>query len=453
MPDISYDQDPFVAGVTKFNVATAEKIRVALDKLCHRTSRGPSEALNADTFGPLNEIPVPIETVPGPNNLSHLYADRNIAIKLSRRKAHEEATGGMQTILWDKNDNESIHYVIPKINIEDLFGSTNYGTGLFPAFYRNGVEKSLLFYPVYKAVNVGGLACSLPGKDPWTSINYDSAIAACTGKNRTGETGWHLSTMLESALVRLWCLRNGFQPRGNTNYGRAHDATHERALRVDNGIPGVTTGTPRTRNGTGPASWRHDSTPFGIADLVGNIWEWQGGMKLVDGQIYLPSSRDNYYDQADTAWTATGVYFDSTGTTGTDTAATQNGAPILSGARMVPSDDCGDGLGSAAPDYDYTYIGGDAGARSVTMSASYDALSIGTRQLMMQLLVAHKLTGASASVYSAKGAVWVRNYGERVPFVGGYWGSGADAGLAALILRYRRGDVSSIFGFRPAYLL
>ena len=453
MPDISYDQEPFIAGVTKFNVATAEKIRVALDKLCHRTSRDPLEALNADTFGPLNEVPVPVEAVPGANALSHLYADRNIAIKLSRRKAHEEATGGMQTILWDKNDNESIHYIIPKINIEDLFGSTEYGTGLFPAFFQNGVEKSLLFYPVYKAANVGGLACSLPGKDPWTSINYDSAIAACNSKNRTGETGWHMSTMLESALVRLWCLRNGFQPRGNTNYGRAHDATHERALRVDYGTPGVTTGTPRTRNGTGPTSWRHDGSSFGISDLVGNIWEWQGGMKLIDGQVYLPSSRDNYYDQADTAWTPTGVYFDSTGTTGTDTTATLNGAPVLSGARSVPSDDCGDGLGSAAPDYDYTHIAGEAGVRSVTMSASYDALPIATRQLMMQILVAHKLTGASSNPYAAKGAIWVRNYGERMPLVGGGWYSGANAGIAALNLYDRRGSAGTNVGFRPAYLL
>lgn len=401
----------------------------------------------------IGDQPAPRELIAESASPGTAFADRNVALKLGARVAHERATGGAQTILWDKVGNESIHNVFPKCSTEDLFGVTTFGTGVFPAFIRNGVEKSILFFPTHKAYNVGGYACSLEGRDPWNSINYDNAKAACSNKNKMGETGWHLASVWDYALVKLWCLRNGFQPRGNTNYGRAYDATHERAWRADNAAPGVTTGTPRTRNGTGPATWRHSGMPFGISDLVGNTWEWMSGMKLVDGQIYLPSTRDNYYDEAEASWTSTGVFFDSTGTTGSDDVASANGAPILSGARAVPSDDCGDGLGSSAPDYDYSAISGESGARGVTMSGSYDALSLATRQLMMQLLISHKINGAGSLPFSAKGYITIRNYGERMPIGGGDWYGGASAGLAALNLNFRRVSSGSYIGFRPAFLL
>jgi len=397
--------------------------------------------------------PAPEEAIAESDSPGTAFADRSISLKLGARTAHERATGGAQTILWDKAGNESIHNVFPKCNIEDLFGETTFGTGVFPAFISNGVEKSVLFFPTYKAYSVGGYACSLEGRDPWNTINFDNARAACTVKNKSGETGWHMASIWDYALVSLWSLRNGFQPRGNTDYGRAHDAKHERAWRVDSAAPGIASGTPRTRNGTGPASWRHDGTPFGIADLVGNTLEWMDGMKLVDGQLYLPSTRDNYHSEAESSWTPTGVFFDSTGTTGTDETASANGAPVLSGERTTPSDDCGDGLGDSAPDYDYASIYGESGARSATMSASYDSLDASIRQMMMQLLISHKINGAGSLPYSAKGYISARNYGVRMPVRGGSWNLGAGAGLAALYLGYRRSFANNVIGFCPAFLL
>ncbi len=224
---------------------------------------------------------------------------------------------------------------------------------------------------------------------------------------------------------------------GYTDSGRAHDAKWET----------ISGGTP-AKTGTGPAGWRHDGTLGGIADMVGNVWEWQDGMKLVDGQVFMPN--DNYFTQAESSWAAQGVYFDSTGTTGTDTTASANGAPVLSAARSVPSDDCGAGLGASAPDYDYTTIGGEAGWRSVTMSASYDALAAPTRQRMMQAAIAAKISRASAP-FSAKGYIATRNYGERIPLRGGSWTSGA-AGMAALSMNNRRSLADSTVGFRPAFI-
>jgi len=173
-------------------------------------------------------------------------------------------------------------------------------------------------------------------------------------------------------------------------------------------------------------------------------------MKLVDGQIYMPN--DNHFTQQEASWAAQGVYFDSTGTTGTDQTASANGEPILSAARSVPSDDCGDGLGVNAPDFDYTHKGGESGWRTMAESASYDSLSAAIRQRMMQAAIAPKSSSAAAVPFTGKGAIWCLNYGERLPLRGCGWYNGADAGMATLNLTIRRSNVSPAFGFRPAFI-
>ena len=50
-----------------------------------------------------------------------------------------------------------------------------------------------------------------------------------------------------------------------------------------------------------------------------------------------------------------------------------------------------------------------------------------------------------------QGRIYMRNFGERLPFRGGFWGNGSDAGLAALYLIDSRVGASTGFGFRPAF--
>jgi len=360
------------------------------------------------------------------------------------RAAVEAATGGRVTVLYDDQGNPSYMCIIPKFKVEDIHADL--GTGVHPAFIVGGVEKPYIMIAQNLASQIGSRAVSLPGKDPWCSLAYDAAKTACTSKG----TGWHMMTNWEWAAVTLWMLKNGFQPRGNSNYGRAHDALHETAPRQDGLAPGTASGTARNGCGLGPAGWRHDNTPVGIADLVGNVWEWQDGLKLVDGQFVMPN--DNEYTLAEGSWPTQGVFLDSSGTTGTDTVASGNGAPQLSASRLVPSDDCGDGLGSSAPDYDYTSIGGDTGWRTVALTTGYDGLALATRQKMMQAMVAAKLTQATAAPYSANGYISCRNYGERIPIRGGVWDFGSLVGVAALLLYYLRSIAYDVIGFRPAFL-
>ena len=360
------------------------------------------------------------------------------------RASVEAATGGAQTVLYDVAGNPSYMHVIPRFNVEDIHADL--GVGVHPAFKNGGADVPYLFIGSVQAVNVGGKACSIPGRDPWTSINFDAARAACVAKG----AGWHLMSNWEWAAIALWCLKNGYQPRGNTNYGRAHDALHETASRYDGAAPGLTSGTGRTKGGSGPASWRHNGELAGIADLVGNVWEWQDGLKLVDGQIVMPN--DNQFALAEASWPAQGVFFDSTGTTGTTTTGGANGAPVLSAARNTPSNNCGNGLGASAPDSDYTTIGGESGWRSMTQNASFNAIALATRQKMLQSLISSKIIGTGSDIFPAKGYVTMRNYGERVPIRGGTWYDASDAGVGALYLFYRRSLVADNFGFRPAFI-
>ena len=50
-----------------------------------------------------------------------------------------------------------------------------------------------------------------------------------------------------------------------------------------------------------------------------------------------------------------------------------------------------------------------------------------------------------------QGRIYMRNFGERLPYRGGNWNFGASAGLAALYLNDSRAYTHSVIGFRPAF--
>ncbi|MDR2484454.1 MAG: formylglycine-generating enzyme family protein [Treponema sp.] len=205
------------------------------------------------------------------------------------------ASGAKQTVKYDDKGNPSIMTRIPRFNLEDIDASL--GSGPHPVFIVNGEVKSEILIGTYPAVIDGGRACCIPGQTPAVSISFDNAKAACVAKG----PGWHLMTAWEWGAVALWCLKNGFQPRGNTNYGKSHEAPWETAtLAPDNA---------KTLAGAGPASWRHDNTYQGIADLAGNVWEWNDGIKLVNGRFYFPL--DNNFNLAEGSWPASPLYMDA----------------------------------------------------------------------------------------------------------------------------------------------
>ncbi|GAB6276229.1 MAG: hypothetical protein SAMD01599839_07690 [Rectinema sp.] len=371
--------------------------------------------------------------------------------KDSMSAAVEAASGGKIKILYDDLGNPSHMVRIPKFNLEDI--SADLGTGPHPAFIVNGVAKSEIWIGAYQASVIDGRAYSLPGQDPKNTIDFDTAKAACVNKGQ----GWHMMTAWEWAAIALWCLKNKFQPRGNTNYGRSVSLTYETGTRQDGLAPGVTSGAARILTGSGPNSWRHDNTYAGISDLVGNVSEWNDGLKIIDGKMYFPD--DNNFALAEASWPAREAYFDATVGPGDRTGAAGAGAPLLSNVTPAAYTETPTPAGGAdVGDFDYATISGENGWRAMTYKSTYDSMELALRQKLAALMIAPKVSKDGALIFAtsgeeAKGYVSVRNYGERFPLRGGFWFNGAGAGVAVLSLRFRRADSGGGIGFRPAFIL
>ena len=337
-------------------------------------------------------------------------------IKDVSRHAVERASGGRQTVLYDDLGNPSVMNIIPIFRYEDLGYTADMGTGVATCFdVGTGTNKSEIFIGAFQSSLVGSRAVSLPRTDQATSVNFDKAKGYCANKG----AGWHLMTMHEWAAISLWCMANGFEPRGNTNYGRAHDRYVERGRRMDGGLPGDTAGTARVHCGSGPDAWRHNNSPWGISDLVGNVWEWLDGFKLQDGKIIAST----FNTQAEASWAAQAAYFDATLATG--------GAPKLSDAVVNRLGEIGDNQNAG-------YSASEA-FNVMTKAGTYVS-----NQLLKRLLV-------EPAAVLPKGRVYMRNFGERLPYRGGSWSYGSGAGLAALDCNSSRVNTGSYLGFRLAF--
>ncbi len=332
----------------------------------------------------------------------------------AERYALERATGGRQTIIRDSAGNAYAMFVLPRFSYADLGMTTDMGTGDVTAFdFGSGSIKGEIFIGAYLASGSG--AVSAPRQDPRTSLDHTAARNACSAKG----AGWHLMTAHEWAAIALWCMANGYEPIGNTNWGRSHAKTWMVGDRADNRAPGDTAGSGRTQTGSMGSEATHTRTLGGIADLVGNVWEWQDGLLLQDGRFKISA----YNTQAEVDWAFVDAFLDASTPTG--------GSAILSNAvnnRLGAIGDNANAGNSANVEW-----------RAMTKSGSYVS-----NQAMKRLLL--EPAGALP-----QGRIYMRNFGERLPCRGGPWGHGANAGLAALNLDNSRAFTNTNIGFRPAF--
>lgn len=353
-----------------------------------------------------------------------------IVSKDSLRSSVEAATGGLCTVLYDCLGHPNIMRRIPKFRIEDVYPDLGV-TGAHPAFIVNGVEKSELFVSVYINAVADNVGVSLPGLAPAMNMNFNEAAACCASKG----PGWHLMSNAEWGALQALALRSGFQPHGNTAWGLYHALKYESGtLEPGSGLLGTGEDgkTCRTLGGTGPLSWRHDNSPAGIADLVGNAWEWTAGMRLCSGEIQIIPDND----------VAGGA---SMANDSPDwKAILQNGSLAAPGSPDTLKYNCINPSASGT-----LVLDKEAPSERGTIDhCAFKSLTAKSGVSVPALLKVLGLFPADAS--APVGEIWSRIRPEAIPIRGGDFSYGAFCGLFSLFINYPR---NLIAGFRSAFIL
>ena len=331
----------------------------------------------------------------------------------------------------------SILVYIPAFKNSDVLNGGDDST--HPAFIVNGKEVPGFYYSKYQNVVHDGMAYSLPAEDPQTSVNFDIACELCEAKG----AGWHLSTAAEWAAIALWCKKNGFLPYGNNDYGKdGLESTYKAVPTAYNN--GQTT---RVATGTGPLSWSHDNALAGIWDLNGNLWELQGGLRLVWGELQILANNnaadpDNPQNATSTYWKAikadTGSLVEPESKT-TDTAAKASGNTVkLDYVNNV-----------------WKYSTGITSTSDTSRSCRFDAIicdtTIGTatKQLLRALAL---LPDEGETECGGDNAYFINGSAEVFAVRGGDYTTNTRGGMFSINETIKRVSGSMSMGFRAAYI-
>jgi hypothetical protein len=185
-------------------------------------------------------------------------------------------------IISDQFGGPSVMVYIPKFKMNQVIGGGSDKT--HPAFIVNGKEIDGFYISKYQNSDLDGRGYSLPASVSCNRVGFDLSNEKCIAKGR----GWHLTTVQEWGAIALWCKKNGFLPRGNTDWGKDRRESIFKAIPV----PGEENVTGRVLTGTGPLSWSHDNTIAGIWDMCGNTSEFIGGYRSVFGELQVLPNND-----------------------------------------------------------------------------------------------------------------------------------------------------------------
>lgn len=338
----------------------------------------------------------------------------------------------------DETELPSVIVYIPAFKNSDVLTGGN--DSIHPAFIVNGVQIPGFYYSKYQNCEYKGVAYSLPAEDPRANVTFNTARAYCEAKGN----GWHLSTNAEWAAIALWCKKNGFLPYGNNNYGKDTRESNYKAIPTYYESGKIA----RVATGTGPLSWSHDKTLAGIWDLNGNVWEWQGGIRLVWGELQiLPNNDaadpDNPQNETSACWKAINAADGSL----VDPECTVAGPAVLTGSTVR--------LDYASNKWTYTTSitsATDSSRSCAFYQVTCTAAISDAAKVLLRSLALLPDSDVATDVYDGDYMWWNNGAAERCVYRGGYWYSGERAGLFALYGGSPRSYSAASLGFRSAYI-
>ena len=357
-------------------------------------------------------------------------SELTILIKDSLRQSVELASGGLQTVMYTAKGQPTYMNIIQKYDMSTIDASLS---GTHPAFIVDGVEKPEIFIGTYQGRIVNGELLSLPNVEPSHSTNYDNFLTAA----RACGNGHHLITNAEWSAVALQCYKNNTQPMGNSYYGRSSEDPLLIGRRADGLNPGDASGSARTLTGSGPVQWRHNGKSNGIADLSGNVNEWNSGMRLLNGEIQIIENNNAAklainLGAASTEWKAID------GATG----------------NLVAPDGTGTTVGTVkfanSGTNDYTLVVAQWGAfGSIKNPSPTKPVSTATLNKLKALGLFPLIDSSAAFGGDTIGFNFTI---EAIPVRGGNWTNATRAGVFSLYLDNARSSAVTFVGARPAFV-
>lgn len=193
----------------------------------------------------------------------------------------------------------------------------------------------------------------------------------------------------------------------------------------------------RTLTGSGQPTWYHNHDMSGIADINGNLWEWTGGLRLMDGEIQIIPYGNSMKLDCDmsaesTLWKA--IKPDGTlvepGTAGTlklDQASASAGIRVNTKVEFPTSGD--------------TY-----------RNIAFKSLGAASGVTIPKLLIALGLYPDSGVTGYGNDQIWMRCHGERLPIRGSAFHNTSLSGPSGLGLNNPRSNSYDGVGFRSAFV-
>ena len=321
---------------------------------------------------------------------------------------------------------------------------TGAGDNIHPAFVAGSTNYDQYWmskYPgPYVVSNSKTILLALPGFDGMSNLltraqiapSYDTALTY----GKAGGNGSHLVTNVEWMEVAMSCLRDGFQPKGNNYYGRAYE---DPDLPEYYGVPAYWSSSKiaRVLNGSGPLSWFHDGSPWGIWGMNGNFYSVTAGLRQKAGEIQVITNNDAALDATDQS-DASGAW----------KAILQDGSLVAPGTDLTLKYDAtmpitiGTGITIRTDTYTANTFGTVAAAEGITIPTIAKLLGIAP-------------AGSAAEL--GEDYIYMRNvesgtYSETVARRGGYWNGYTRYGVFILDLNHYRSNTHDGSGARSAFL-